>query len=773
LGKFGSDRVVPLNPGLYGGRYSNPPYYIEPRQFSGWLEVATKAFDSPSGCDPKTPPLISFHDIKDRTKDLSTSLRNDPRLSKDPDCVKDTPFNALLDRKTKAHMDGVVRTTIRAYVTEYFMKGYGLFSNVEMTPDNFDQGMFLYITKKMKGEMYDLGTSFNNRRISIVREKYWYIFLEQCVEAYQRMIDVDGIAPPEHIMSALNEIQKGIDAYTPINRNIKRRMRLRLKNNGNIIRKPSKNFNPLDVVREGSVNMGLQSIAFRLTTEIEEKENFFDGSEFDDYTSGDLWWAAIKKLKFFQKIYFIALYEQQATLIMSELIKQEQERLMDIIVDGLYDKPTYHDLKKAVFSMMPGSTSKVGLSSFNTEKQISDSPNPGSVPEAMGDNSAPPIAPTDTPQFIVESYARLVDREDPDLLPLIKNRAQKYVGVIPLSVLSDFIDQNIDALEENYLSDFFGNLTFLYKGSFKKLLSKGFTDREWISRLHQLNKGEGVNIAELQNARTKYMASREFDDFEVVYDEAFVLPGEKPEPVDTFGTTGVKYGLRLSIVFPEGFLSQGEITQIRSNSIFMNRSKNEKSYMFDDGSFVLPIVSEEIDVLDAKFVDFDPYSGTERYDLECLINKISKSPDFTLFMDKIFNLKQTSSLLGVYCMETFMPSLGRKIAPEGDTDSDNYERIDGPDRNPEQDWDGTINQFGKNSLRRQFKSLYLSRTLDGTHLDDDDDGLGLRGLFQMGNPLDFLSLPAFRIPWWQRRRMKTKIYDANGQECADPKKDLT
>tara|TARA_R100000458_G_C8248843_1_gene226187 strand:- start:22 stop:1398 length:1377 start_codon:yes stop_codon:yes gene_type:complete len=458
---------------------------------------------------------------------------------------------------------------------------------------------------------------------------------------------------------------------------------------------------------------------------------------------------------------------------MSELIKQEQQRLMDIIVDGLYDKPTYQDLKKSVFSMMPESTSKVGLNSFYVEKQADGSADPGTVPEVASDNSSSPISPTDKPQFIVESYARLVDREDPDLLPLIRNRAQKYVGVIPLSALSEFVDQNLDALEENYLSDYFGNLTFLYKGSFKELLSKGFTDQTWLKRLLELNKKEGINIADLQNARAKHMASREFEDFEVIYDEAFLSPGEQIEPVDTFGSTGVKYGLRLSIVFPEGFLSQGDISQMKSNSAFMNRSINEKSYLFDDGSFVLPIVSEEIDVMDAKFVEFDPFSGTERFDLECLINKMSKSPDFTLFMDNIFNLKQTSSMLGIYCMETFMPSLGRKIAPEESRDSDNHERADGPDKNPEQDWDGTINQFGKNSLRRQLKSLYLSRSLDGTYTDDDDDGLGLRGLFRMGNPLDFLAWPTFRIPWWQRRRMKTKIYDANGQECADPKKDLT
>jgi hypothetical protein len=773
LGKFADDRVVPLDPSLYGGRYSNPPYYIEHRQFFGWMELATKAFDSPSGCDPKQPPLISFQDIKDRTKDLSTSLKNDPRLSEDPDCAKDIPFKALLDKKTQAHMDGIVRTTIRSYVAEYFMKGYGLFSNLEMSEENFDQSMFIYVAKKMKSEMYDLGWSFSSKRISITKEKYWYTFLEQCVEAYQRMMDEDGRVPSDEIMDALNEIQRGIGAYRSIGPQIKKKMRIRLGEQGNIITKPAANFDPLSVVRQGPVSMGLQAVAYRLTTDLDEKANFFNGGQFDDYSSFDMRFASIKKLKFFQKQYFIALYEEQATMIMSELIRDEYSRLIKIVTDGLKDKPRYSDLTKSLFSTLPGSTSKVGLSSFYMEKNTTSQADAGSVPEVKQNNATAPVTPTDKPQFIVESYARLIDRVDPNLPSFIRNRPQKYVGVIPLANLSQFVDQNINTLEDNYLSDFFGNLTFIYKGSFKALLDKGFVSDEWLARLNQLN--GGTILSSLKDIRAKYIASRDFEDFDVKYDEAFLLEGENPEPVDTFGTTGVKYGLRLSIVFPEGFLTDMDVALIRSNPDFVNMSKNEKSYMFDDNSFVLPIVSEEIDVLDAKFLEFDPFSGTERYDLECLINKMTKTSDFKLFMDNIFNIKQASSLLSIYCMETFMASLGRKVAPEDSADSSGYERRDGKEASPEQDWDGTINTFAKNSLRRQFKSLYLSRTIDGTHWADWDDGgtPKLGNLFQMGNPFDIFALPAFRIPWWQRRMLKTKVYDANGQECADPKKDLT
>ncbi len=81
---------------------------------------------------------------------------------------------------------------------------------------------------------------------------------------------------------------------------------------------------------------------------------------------------------------------------------------------------------------------------------------------------------------------------------------------------------------------------------------------------------------------------------------------------------------------------------------------------------------------------------------------------------------------------------------------------------------------GKTALRKQFKALYLARTQDGLNTANDDGfSLSFSGLFAFGNPFDFaFQLPKISIPWWRRRRVRTRIYDANGQECADPKKDL-
>ena len=205
-----------------------------------------------------------------------------------------------------------------------------------------------------------------------------------------------------------------------------------------------------------------------------------------------------------------------------------------------------------------------------------------------------------------------------------------------------------------------------------------------------------------------------------------------------------------------------EFQTLKSNPNFSRKSKEEKSYAFEDGTVIMPLVSTEIDVVDAKFEDFDPFDGTERYDLECLINKIVETPEFTVMFDKILNFRQASSMLSIYCMETLPAAIGQ--------DESERDVVGG---NPEVEaWDKTVNKRAKRFLRREFKSLYLSETEDGLSTDDDDEDAGKINLIKLNNPFDSFAFPSVRLPWWLKRRMKTKVYDANGIECADPEKDL-
>ena len=757
LGEFANKRIIALDPTKYGGRYSNPHYFIEPRQHKGFTELAIKSFRSQDGCEPKNPPLLDMTDVKNREKELANTLKNDPRLSRKPECINDIPFKLLANAKMQAKMDATVRFTLRTYLVEYFIKGYGLFSNLQVRFDNFDQSLPLYLSNQMKKDMHELGTWASNKKVRIVRERYWYTFLEQCVETYQRMIDVDEVEPRPEIRDALDEIQQGLDLYRNIHRDLKKSMRRALPDEG--VRKPPANFDPLEEMQKGMMNMGYMSIAYRIS---EDRENFFNGEVVTDISGMDIRYASIKKLRFFQKIYFIRLYEKQATLIMSELIRDELNRLNAGVVDGLSDKPNYYDLHRSFFGMksfFPNSTSKVGTNDF-----YSGLGGIGKVPDIKNNLINPPVEQSDKPQFVVERYVRFVDREGSTAPTQIKNRGLVYQGAVSLKKASDFIDQNINLIEDNYLSDFFGDLRFTYSSSFKSLMDKGFSDNKSINILVELNPGMRDQI---NSATSDYIMSKDFEDFEVSHDESFILEGDQIEPTGTIGTTGVKYGLRICLVLPDeqnGGLSDDEKSKLLQNTEFYNLGRREKTFLFEDGTLSIPLVSTEVDVLDSKFEDFDPLDGEEPYDLECLINAMVLQPDFQTIFDKFFNFKQTSSMLAVYCMETMMPSVGR--GPD--------ERIPGSEEEPVQDaeqWDGTINKFFKNMLRKKFKSIYLSSHVDGLTPDEDDDSE--RSLLRLGNPLSSLQFQlGFKLPWWKIRLREYNVYDKNGQDCADPKKDL-
>ena len=278
-------------------------------------------------------------------------------------------------------------------------------------------------------------------------------------------------------------------------------------------------------------------------------------------------------------------------------------------------------------------------------------------------------------------------------------RQQKYVGNISLNLLSQFVGENLDLLEDNYLSDFFEDLSFTYSGRLIDLFNKGFATEEAKQRLFELNPGKEILINDAYRQFIFPIVSEgpTFNSLEQIvnYDDYFILEGEEVEPTGTRGSTGVKYGLRLSILLPQTSFSESELALLRQNPDFINKSKNEKAFLFDDNSFILPLATQEIDVMDAKFVYFDPLSGTERYDLECLINKMVGSSEFKLMMENIFNIKQCTSMLSIYCMESMMPSFGRKVAPDQSNDSDNYERSAGKEADPEDEWDGVINTSGK------------------------------------------------------------------------------
>lgn len=762
LGVFRNERIIPLNPKLYGGSYSRPAWTLEKRKFFGWLEYATKAFEPEEGCDPKSEPMISMADIKDRVKFLDNNLKNYAQLETDPECTHEKPFKLLVDKKIRSNIDGVVRTTLRTYLSEYFLMGIGAFSNIEMSNRNYDSSFSNFVIEKMKSEMYDLGDLTSLRRISLKQEKYWYTFLEQCVQSYNEMVKLKELVPPPEVSEALNNLRLAQAAYRGVGKNVKFLMKRLIENGDEPIKKKDMTIQEKLSLLNKPGRLSLMSMEFRIKQGRNERDNFFDNTRVQGITVFDTKIVSIKKLKFFNKILTIKMFEYDCITIMKELIHHEFERFSKTAFSGIRDKPKISDMSKAFFgfkSFFPKTTSRIGLGQYYIEKQLSGTET-GTVPDVSSTNQTTPMTDVSKPHFIVEKYARLEPKISNDTPSFILNAPDKLTGVCKLSDLENFITTHSGVLSGKRISDFYGDLKFSYRSDIESLFQSGFVNRTNIDVLINLNQDIKDQI---EKAHISFSTGRRFESFPVIHDES-LLSNKSQAPVGTLGSTGISYGLRICLVLPPGYVDPSSISRD-----FISRSKIEKSYLYEDGGYCIPLCSEEISVVDTVFDNFNPTNGTEPYDLECLINKIVQKPEFTIFFTTLMPLLVAPSFAAIFYSQNFMGSLGQG---EGERSEEFIKKLkQGKVEASSDDWDGTMNTFVKNFLRREFQSFYLSNSADGFGVEDLSSKERTR-LFGSYNPFDSFALPSIRVPWFKKKRLKLKVYDSNGEECANPKKDF-
>ena len=774
LGKYDNDRIVVLNPEVYGGRYSNPPIHIKPMPQDGWLDATRSLFGGVEGCEPKTPAALEFGDISDRVKKLAKILTPDPRLSKNPDCVAVRPFNHLLLHKTHAALDGVVRTTLRTYVAEYFLLGLGVYSNLQYNEDNYGPASAMYIAQKMKEDMSELGFATRGSRIRIKREKYWITFLEQCVQVYQRMIDVDGLKPPPEIQNALDVISEVQQNYVYPTKKLMRK-HLRWADYDFVL--PGAELAPSHI-------LDLKYFYHAACAYVIYGENMFKSNQ-----AVRIPWKRrfrLKKIRFFTKVLAIRIVEKQCLMIMSELIRSEMRILTKKYSSTMDKQPPIQNMLKYVIGnkeLFPTSNSNIGTLKYDLTGDTGDipevsennvsapiNPDPPEIPlindpvaraEALAERAEAIAMAAITPTFVVEKYIRLEDSPTLEKIQLdgsskpvpdfIVNRAEEYRGIIPLTKFDQLKDIAPGSLEDLKISDCFGDMRFLFKRNIRKFLRQGEAMQiGLVDKLIQLNPDLSEDI---KNAEAQYYLGNKVPSLELSVTRDLLGDNDSLEPSGVTGKIGVYHGIRISVVPPMGSITP-EVT-----SELQRISNHSKAYLFQDGKVMIPLITEEVEVIDGDLVSF---SAVRTYDLECMVNKLMANPRYSLIFDKMFGLTMMSSMAAVYCMHGWKPSLGY-----GEEER-NFKQMDPAD--PEDDGDFFYAKRAKKMLRRQFAGLYLSNDSDGARPDKEDR----EGRIRFDNPLDEISLSFLlpKIPWFQRRRIISNPYDKNGEECANPLKDL-
>ena len=302
------------------------------------------------------------------------------------------------------------------------------------------------------------------------------------------------------------------------------------------------------------------------------------------------------------------------------------------------------------------------------------------------------------------------------------------------------------------------------------------------------------------------LISTYFGDLEYTYDENDT---EQTSPTGIKGSTGLRYGLRVSFVPSNSLASQIEaaITDETTLKSYAQHHKafyletptaytadgTEVNHAYDDfhranvegadgdiaagknAKYLIPVAVAEIDVLDGPIGEF----SIDNYDMACLADKLVNTAEFKLLFKYVFPLDKFLSIVGIYNAEAFFPSIGQHTENYKQRDYGFFETEEPGALDPRTvgEWSSIENRTGlvfqsdwdrwdrktfeksKKTMRDMFLAFYNMR--DFTY-DEKKDRMNLiEALQQMGMG----GLGRERLKWWTRRRNVTSPFSASGEEC--------
>jgi len=800
------NRIHYLDPAKYGGRYSNPPLYITPPKRHGWLGLAEAIVPGYDGCEPRRADLIDFENIKDRIDELNQKLPEDERLNYNPNCVDEVPYARIHERPQAAHLEGIVLATLRTYAVEHVIKAMPMFSKYAIIDDAF----LMYIINEMESEMLEEGAIFGKLR----RDRYWYAFLEQCVQVQDNRYKLGEYEPNQADQEAFG-ILAGIQTayYYPQDSDL-----IAARENG-------------EVVMGVEINALTTLKRYRLYKNLEAVKNSADTA----------------------KVLMRSLLAEQIEWIMNRI----RENMVHLGLDPKITSMKKHILGSSRMCMGPeffidietaadttdGSGYVVGeydavtgtqnLGNVNNvAKTIDEYPLEESTITSWLLNSPmanyDPETVTQAGSFIVEKYIYMEDSTATikgdrwqEGGPKITDDDYELRGVVNIETFIEWLGRLDDSMKTAKLSDYFGDLSFEYPEG-TVYYSEGETsenamhtheyvidengngvaystappNKPWLSHSHVIE-NYFVKAAYSPAAKEKHVHDLQIDE------------SSDTEPIGLEGSMGIKYGMRLSYI-PSKTAAQ-MIDEVAGSELesetFLENAKMEKAYKLNGSpsenisDYVIPLASVEIDLLDETFEEVLQELESNGDDispevLACLGSKLSNSNEMQLLFDYCIPVDTIAGLHTIYVSRAFLPAIG-----ELTTDLQGEDSFE----------DGEWNQYGHKRMyngsgptRKERREILGARMGPGWDNGPLAPGVfspqkhplektfaktkrRVRNMFLMAyNHREFsFNLPGFEIPsfgqmlkdrfwlgnwseiltWRQRRKLIDNPYDKDGNEC--------
>ena len=635
-------RVIYLNPGVFGGSYSSPSLYIRPLKYTGWMGFVQVFFPEYTPCKPHSQDIVDFDEINSMITKYFPNLAEDPRLSLDPECVRETPFNRIMNRAAKVGMYSLVIAAVRIYASAHIFKSMGTFSKImPKFPDNFSSIYSAYIVERMEEDFKDAQGGAAEAFNSFKDDEFWYGFLEQSVECYDFLVENGEIVPPpkggylQEAFDAINDLQT--EYAFPYKQTTKR------------------TFTDSDGNKVKQIVLGLQA------AKMAGEAGFFQ---------------SLKGYRSDEAFEGVQSVEEHAKLILQQLVNYELTKMGKRMVSNMRQygfNPVIFDLDYFIFTELCVGGEDLYFAGPEAVEIIEDLPDPGDT----GDH--PAGGPWPGPYYTTGGEFRVAINKDKG------NEfeyADEYVGYYHGNIDDD--GDVVYMAGEYHLGADHDVLTPV-----DELISIG-TEGYNVKRQDVENPDspdiEGLNAEEYRQARQSQSSPYPQVQTTTIplgdvapYGTSGSGSDDKPYAIEKYiSINGTKYkpsiakamikanraDLRISEVYPGTlqlvYTPDGEPVGI-SGHIGVRYGL---SFYYANGMKKL-ITSVEIDALDLQIGQFNETRPSSKL-LYCLLNNLKNDPKYKLMTNYIFSLKKINGVLAIYNDFGFLSSIGEVTPGMGD-----------------------------------------------------------------------------------------------------------
>jgi len=719
--KFGYDpgkqpEIIRLDNETYGGPLAQlfpdtfpQPFYVQPPTYTGWFDLVDALMPAPDGCEPVGSLFFDLSDLQSLPSQVANGLIEDPRLSYDPLCSQEAPYDKIYPNMTIGSLEMIMRATTRIYLSSMFLKSIPVVSQFALNTENYDEGLFEYIAQDMKYGLKESGRRWYGKSSN----EYYYRFLEQIVNVTARKVQ-SGMIDPE---TDFNEEEK--EAYNIIADKV---LSFYENNEGDLAALSTTAIAQQTLIRRALSNKAADSIAGL-------------GAGSASFNQG-----AAEKAK--EQAFDLMIYEtkDQAMVFLKRMIREEMDDMGKIFNERLLQPVQNIDH----LFLLSTTWIRGGLNGDGPIDVISDptDPNKYEIPSGLpgttgglaekfasfSESLSSAFADMDEWPFVLEKYIRIMEKDTPNDL----GRAENLYGVVNINDWDTFV-ANASQNNSGNISDFWGEY---------ELSSETSMADEHI---------HAYKVNEQGNGRTKVHISETGD---VHYHEIVNFEmQEAQEHVHELDMPAWRFGLRICYM-PEkdktGIFTDA-IKEVSASTVMQEKAFKVQS---PDGERVMiPIASAEINIPDQDFSLFDP----ESYDVYCLIQDLIDTPTYKTWFRYVFPLPRFVTILAIYNDTCFMDSLGNTGLPEdgGDMWEEKGDKISWTKAFGR--WDRSVTfAKSKKEARKAFRSVYQTMQ-PGYSPDKELFDMPATSFLEMMRPLINFDDGLY---WWQRgRRIKNKPDD--------------